>query len=705
MTTEDKIPEKASAKKSLARRPGTKVRRQKGVESFDPMRVEPLSPSSDEVSAILETTAPEAAFDLDDEALTAALDEAALFAAIDEAESGAVEIVVRSETAPTVECEETAPELVLEPAGTAPAVELETVGGSQSVAEPLVADHVGTGDASSDVVAVEADRPATEEAVAPAYEEKPAARARKFGHVSAFRAYQTRLRAHNLGRNLLDKKKISEQTLFAAVKEQEVTGDRIGEILVRNQYLTNQDRVQAILEESPSRIAQEKVSKTRIPVELLEKHRIIVSTIHEDGIFVGTMGDERIVRRIVEHHYPDKTLTFVPYVASAFQPFLANMRKSADMDGAITSQENLLDRLVYKALAMGASDIHFLPRPKSYSVRFRANRIMMLEYEGTAEEFNKIVAQAKNRARLDTSKKHLPQDGSFQLEFNRKMIDLRVNTTPNIEGESMVIRVQDPERVNPHIQNLGITRLDSWVKGVTREGGLCLVCGKVNTGKTTTLNATTRYFDRHAMKIVEIADPIEQRIADVSQISINESIGYTFNKALEAQLRQDPNVVILGEVRDDETARTMMRAAATGIMVIATLHTGSILESVNRLIGLGVKDHELKYVLRAVMAQNLIRKVCTSCHGTGRASDGFACHDCGGEGYAGSTLVSECEYFHDHEEVDRLLSMRTDASVARSWPTIVEDAVGKYRQGVTDLLELDRVFGAEVRPYLEAEVS
>jgi general secretion pathway protein E len=676
MTTEDKIP----AKKSLVRRMGAKIRGKKTSESFDPMRVDPIAPCEEEVQGFLSGASPDGGFDFDDEALTATL-----VAAIDEIKSDSMQTVVQEAPSSSVdEPEEAAEETVADPG---------PVAGPECTEEQVDAAADSDGDPS--VAAISATLP----------EEMPVSRVRKFGHVSAFRAYQGRLRTHNLGRNLLDKKKISEQTLFAAVKEQEVTGDRIGEILVRNQYLTNPDRVQAILEESPSRIAQEKVSKTRIPVELLEKHRIIVSTVHEDGIFVGTMGDERIVRRIVEYHYPDKTLTFVPYVASAFQPFLANMRKSADMDGAITSQENLLDRLVYKALAMGASDIHFLPRAKSYSVRFRANRIMMLEYEGSADEFNKIVAQAKNRTGLDTSKKHLPQDGSFQLEFNKKMIDLRVNTSPNIEGESMVIRVQDPERVNPHIQNLGITRLDLWIKGVTRQGGLCLVCGKTNTGKTTTLNATTRYFDRHAMKIVEIADPIEQRIADISQISINESIGYTFNKALEAQLRQDPNVIILGEVRDEDMARTMMRAAATGIMVIATLHTGSIEESVNRLLGLGIKDHELKYVLRAVMAQNLIRKICTACNGSGRAGDGYACHECAGEGYAGSTLVSECEYFHDHEDVGRFLSMRTDPTSTRSWTTIVEDAVEKYRQGVTDWRELDRVFGAAVRPYQEAEVA
>lgn len=685
MTTRNQIPEKAP-KKSIVRRLGQKiVRSKRSSESFEPMRIDIKSVTDD--ATIYAQVEP--IFEFDDETVSAMIDEEAMAAemCLEPAEEGCIAQIDPAQPMPDVisdaGCTDFAtvetPELC---DGTGPSQTTTDVhGGETSTATDLRAEVVDRGE----------------------QEEKTPVRARRFGQVSAFRSYQSRLRSHNLGRNLLDKQKISEQTLFAAVKEQEVTGDRIGEILVRNQYLTNEDRVAAILEESPARIAQEKVSKTRIPVELLEKHRIIVSTIHADGIFVGTMGDERVVRRIVEHYYPDKNLTFVPYVASAFQPFLANMRKSADMDVAITSQENLLDRLVFKALSMGASDIHFMPRAKSYSVRFRANRIMMLEYEGTPEEFHRIVAQAKNRARIDTAKKHLPQDGSFQLEFNRKMIDLRVNTTPNIEGESMVIRVQDPERVNPHLHNLGISRLDHWIKGVTRQGGLCLVCGKTNTGKTTTLNATTRYFDRQAMKIVEIADPIEQRIADVSQISINESIGYTYNKALEAQLRQDPNVVILGEVRDDSTARTMMRAAATGIMVIATLHTGSIEESVNRLLGLGVKDHELKYVLRSVMAQNLVRKVCTTCGGDGHASDGYACHDCGGEGYAGSTLVSECEYFHDHDDVNRFLSMRDDDAAIRTWPSIVEDAVSKCRQGVTDWRELDRVFGAAVAPYRDGE--
>lgn len=507
---------------------------------------------------------------------------------------------------------------------------------------------------------------------------------------------------HTLGQHLIDKGLITEQILFGASKQQEITGEPLGQILVQRQYLSNSDRVQAILEVSAERIAQETVSKTRIPVDLLEEHKIIISTIHDDGIFVSTMGDERRVRMIIAEYYPGKKITFVPYSPTKLGTFIANMRKSADVEDASSSKETVLDRLVFRALSGGGSDIHFLPRGRSYSVFIRINGIMGLEYEGTMDEFHAVIAQAKNRSRLDASQKHMPQTGSFQIEFNRKAIDLRVSCTPNIEGECMVIRVLDPEGVNKKISRLGITHLDKWLKGATRRSGLCLVCGSTGTGKTTTLNSTILNFNREEKKIITIENPVEIRISGVSQVSINESIGFTYNKALEAQLTQDPDVIVVGEVKDEETARTIIRAATSGHMVFGTLHTGSIEETLNRLMGLGIKDHELRYILRSIMAQDLIKTTCPTCNGAGHDGQGFSCHDCLGEGYSGRTVVSEVEYFHDSHDVDRFLAVAAGRE-ERTWTTIVEDAVLKYREGRTTVQELDRLFGQAVVPYLNEE--
>jgi general secretion pathway protein E len=522
--------------------------------------------------------------------------------------------------------------------------------------------------------------------------------------VSRFKQPQFRrgksIRHHRLGQHLIDKGLITPQVLYAASKEQEVTGEKLGQILVQNQYLSNSERVEAILEVSAERIAQETVSKTRIPVDKLVAHKMIISTIHDDGIFVATLGDERMVRRIVAEYYPGKKITFVPFSPTKFAPFIANMRKSSDTVDTVTTKETVLDRLIYRAVSGGGSDLHFIPRGKSYSVYLRVNGVLEHEHEGPLDEFLAVAAQAKNRARLDSSKKHAPQNGSFQIEFNRKMVDLRVSASPNIEGECVVIRIQDPESINKNIQRLGITHLDKWMKATSRRGGLCLLTGGTGTGKTTTMYSTILNFDRQSKKIITIENPVEVRIAGVSQVAVNEATGFDFNRALEAQLTQDPDVIAVGEVKNEETARTIVRAATSGHLVFGTLHTGSVSETLDRLIGLGIKDHELRYILRGIMSQDLIRTVCKRCKGTCTEHDGFTCIECLGDGYDGRTLVSEVEYFHDHNDVDRLFAVR-EGREQPMWETIVEDAVNKYHQGITSRQELDRLFGAAAQPYLE----
>jgi general secretion pathway protein E len=610
--------------------------------------------------------------------------ESALFSALEEGLGEAVEEAIRLEV-----------EVRIEPHFTESLNESSSEAVLELEAEPSTIEP--TADELVDAAPVE-DADGDPEAIEDGLDAEAAEKVSRFKQPQ-FRRGKS-IRHHRLGQHLIDKGLITPQVLYAASKEQEVTGEKLGQILVQNQYLSNSERVEAILEVSAERIAQETVSKTRIPVDKLVAHKMIISTIHDDGIFVATLGDERMVRRIVAEYYPGKKITFVPFSPTKFAPFIANMRKSSDTVDTVTTKETVLDRLIYRAVSGGGSDLHFIPRGKSYSVYLRVNGVLEHEHEGPLDEFLAVAAQAKNRARLDSSKKHAPQNGSFQIEFNRKMVDLRVSASPNIEGECVVIRIQDPESINKNIQRLGITHLDKWMKATSRRGGLCLLTGGTGTGKTTTMYSTILNFDRQSKKIITIENPVEVRIAGVSQVAVNEATGFDFNRALEAQLTQDPDVIAVGEVKNEETARTIVRAATSGHLVFGTLHTGSVSETLDRLIGLGIKDHELRYILRGIMSQDLIRTVCKRCKGTCTEHDGFTCIECLGDGYDGRTLVSEVEYFHDHNDVDRLFAVR-EGREQPMWETIVEDAVNKYHQGITSRQELDRLFGAAAQPYLE----
>jgi len=492
---------------------------------------------------------------------------------------------------------------------------------------------------------------------------------------------------HRFGEWALGEGKINRQVLEATSREQEVTGEKFGQILVANGFLTDKDRIRGILTLSPERVAQENVSSSRIPVALLDEWSIIISAETESEIFVSTMSDERVVRKLIEEFYPEKSITFLSFNPPQINTFITRMQRTATIDDRSQAPETMLDRLLFRALAEGASDIHIIPRRKSYTVMFRLLGVRHIVHEGTHNEYHTVMAQLKDRARMDLAEKRKPQDGGFQFEHNGKMIDFRVASIPTAEGEISVLRVLDPDRVQPLLGELGITRVDLWRKGFNQLHGLCLICGQTGSGKTTTLNASIRELDRFGKSVYTIEDPVEYRISYVGQVSVNPAVGLNFSSGLRALMRADPDVIVIGEVRDEDTARIAIKAADTGHLVIATLHTGSIVGAVSRLRDLGIDPRELRYLLRSVLVQTLIRVVCDDCHGKG-------CPSCDHKGYTSRTVVSECEYFKDMQAVDKVIAGE------KSWPSIVEDAVAKYRAGVTTKEELYRVFGSSVDEFL-----
>jgi general secretion pathway protein E len=501
-------------------------------------------------------------------------------------------------------------------------------------------------------------------------------------------------RRHRLGEYFLMKGLITPEILDAASREQEVTGDRIGQILVANGFLRDKDRVEGILEVSSERIAQEKVSKSRIPADILDAENILISAETDEVLYVSTPNDERQVRYQIERYYPEKKIQFVSYLPTEMNSFISQMKRTSDIDDAAGSPETMLDRILYRALDEGASDIHVEPRRKSYTAMFRIDGVRRIVHEGPLDEFQTMTAQIKDRSKMDLAERRRPQDGGFQFEHLGKLIDMRVATVPVSDGEKCVLRVLDPDRVQPNLVDLGITRADLWKKGTSHQTGLCLICGPTGSGKTTTLNATIKEMARFQKAIYTVEDPVEYRIPYVGQVSVNQAVGLDFAYATRNFMRADPDIIVLGEVRDEETARNAIKAADTGHLVLATLHTGSIEGSVSRLRDLGVEPKELRYLLRAVLVQTLVRKVCPECGGA-------RCESCG-DGYSGRSVVSECEYFAGPEDVDRVILDR-DSDVKRTWKTMGEDAVDKMRAGITDLRELDRVFGAGVSRYLEEE--
>ncbi len=477
---------------------------------------------------------------------------------------------------------------------------------------------------------------------------------------------------------LLDRGLITRPILEAALAEQRVTGESLGAILVRNGFVARADLMEAQASHASAVEAPEPVATTPIPQRLLEKHAIVVTGLTDDTVYISTLHSEQIAARVAARYYPERAVRFTAFVPDHFEGFLDRVRRGHLSD----TDDSPVERLLSQAIEAGASDIHIVPRHRSFSVFLRVNGLRRLLHEGPSGHYATLTAQLKDRSAMDLAERRKPQEGRFAIEHKGRSVDLRMTTVPSVDGEIVVIRILDTERVQPILDRLGITRVADWRRGVNHRNGLCLVCGPTGSGKTTTLTATVREMDRLGKAIYSIEDPVEYRVAYTGQVSVNEQINLDFASVIRSFMRADPDVIVLGEIRDEETARMAVRAADTGHMVLSTLHTGSIAGALDRLRHLGVAVPDIRNHLRGVLAQTLIRTLCGTCRGVG-------CPACEETGYGGRTVVSECAVF-DHPD-----AVVAAAKGQRAWPSLFEDAVAKFHAGFTTGAELRRVFGSE----------
>lgn len=479
-----------------------------------------------------------------------------------------------------------------------------------------------------------------------------------------------------LGEYLISQGKLSQIALDAALAEQRVTQERLGMILTRGGFITRRDLIDSILATNPDQIHGESLFSARVPFELLIRLRTMIVHESKTTVHVATMSREAQVRLELQEYYPDLKMEFVATNMEQLKNY------SAELDKLVNSDDSLIDRLLRRAFTANISDIHIEPRFASFTVFFRYLGVRTHAYEGTLDEYNTLAARIKDLSRMDIAERRIPQDGGFQMEHNGKLVDLRVATAPVVNGEAIVIRLLDPDKVQPSLDNLGISRVDDWRKGVSRSNGLCLICGPTGSGKTTTLNATIKEMDRFGKAINTLEDPVEYRIPFVKQVNVNPALGLTFARGVKAFMRMDPDVIITGEIRDEETARNAIQAAETGHLVLGTIHLNSILGVPDRLRDLKVPEYELTYLIRSVLVQQLMRTRCDHCHGKG-------CAVCLNSGYASRTIISECVYCRTENDVRDLLEKK------KSWPTLLDDALSLMLKGKTDAMELIRVFGEE----------
>jgi general secretion pathway protein E len=350
----------------------------------------------------------------------------------------------------------------------------------------------------------------------------------------------------------------------------------------------------------------------------------------------------------------------------------------------------MLNALLTQAARDGASDIHIEPYERHSSVRFRVDGTLREVVQPNRALHAALISRLKIMAQLDISERRLPQDGRISLRIGTRAMDVRVSTLPSAHGERAVLRLLDKSQGALNLESVGMQGdiLQRMEQLIAQPHGIILVTGPTGSGKTTTLYAALSRLDAGRSNIMTVEDPIEYELAGVGQTQVNTKIDLTFAKALRAILRQDPDVIMIGEIRDFETAHIAIQASLTGHLVLATLHTNDSASAVTRLIDMGVEPFLLSSSLLGVLAQRLVRKLCTHCHGAG-------CAECAQSGYQGRTGIFELLVTDDNQRA-LIHNRASDAEVRQAaldagMVLMRDDGARLVQAGVTSPEELLRV--------------
>ncbi|HET6370998.1 MAG TPA: ATPase, T2SS/T4P/T4SS family, partial [Nitrospiria bacterium] len=373
--------------------------------------------------------------------------------------------------------------------------------------------------------------------------------------------------------------------------------------------------------------------------------------------------------------------------------------------GILAPVVRLANWILERAVSARASDIHIEPAREEFRIRFRIDGLLREEMRLPKWIQRPLVSRIKIMARLDISERRHPQDGAVRLRVEDREVDLRVSLLPTQFGEKAVLRILDTSRSVVGLSQVGFSgeMLSILTKQLRRPSGMILVTGPTGSGKTTTLYSMIQEIRSVTRNIVTVEDPIEYTIDEVNQTQVNAEIGLTFGACLRAILRQDPNVILIGEIRDLETAEIACRAALTGHLVLSTLHTNDAPSALTRLVDLGVPRYLVASVVVAVLAQRLVRQICPSCRkGEEESLDhrrGDGCERCNREGFLGR--VGIFELLSMTPPVQELLmagapsdALRT-AAISGGMATLREDGFRKAQSGVTTRAEILRVAGGE----------
>lgn len=449
--------------------------------------------------------------------------------------------------------------------------------------------------------------------------------------------------------------------------------------------------------------------------EFASRHRVMPLLCHGGGLVVAMPNpfDTAVLDQLRFHTGRE----IIPALASPGDIALAHSRYYSRAEEAVAAQDegeaqgqdpaseamarpvvHLFESVVREAVLLGASDINIRPEPARVAIHCRIDGHMRELRALPRSLLSPLVSRVKVVGRMDIAERRLAQEGGARFRCEERVVDLRISVIPTVAGESVVIRILDRSAALRPLRELGLPEAaEDRIRRIVRSPhGLFLVCGPTGAGKSTSLYAVLNELRGRGLHLLTAEDPVEYRMDDIEQVQIAERIGYTFPEVLRRFLRHDPDVIMIGEIRDSETAAIACRAALTGHLVLSSLHTNDAASAVMRLIDQGVERYVVAAVLRGVMAQRLLRLKCDRCppDGAGR------CPACGGSGYRGRRLV--CEVLECDSTMARLIEKGAGAetiaahAVRSGMSTLAEHARDLLRQGLTTPDEVAAVAGGRV---------
>ncbi|WP_416877356.1 GspE/PulE family protein [Litorimonas sp.] len=553
---------------------------------------------------------------------------------------------------------------------------------------------------------------------------------------------------------------VTEKDLRQARILNEDVGGLVGQALLRLGAVSEEDLLQAqsdqlgletlSFEEVPfeTESYQRALTALRLKANWAKTRRCAVWQYVEDGPVYLIAQDitNNEIREAIETRCGEKNLDLLCFIASNHTvdtaiTYLVQTDENDEMMGVSDDDTQRLkemaeeapvidfvNRIFSMALKENASDIHIEPFEHRFQIRYRIDGVLHTRQTESRGQFDAVVSRIKLLSGMDIAERRLPQDGRQSVRFAGEEIDLRVSSLPGSWGESMVMRLLRKENELPDLESLG---LDGHSRTIMREllghsNGIILVTGPTGSGKSTTLYRSLQGLNDGLRKIITIEDPVEYDMDGVVQIQTNANIGYTFAKGLRSILRQDPDVIMVGEIRDGETASIAAQAALTGHLVLSTLHTNSALAAVARLVDIGLEPYMIASAVRGFAAQRLLRKLCTSCSVPIKSEEGedavwnmvksgaipkgalknksawrapVGCELCSNTGYLGRIAIFEAakvnqkisEAIMKNESLPRLVK----AAREQGFMTLMEDGIIKARNGLTTLDEVYRICGQE----------